>query len=284
MVEPLRDYSPEVVDHPRELYANARIEEGHDIDSLTDEQIVSIYQRDGYIAIHNVYSPVEVQSGLDGLEDIVRGKVKMPNLIMVENKAADRWASASEEERADIVRKIGLGYTQFEPRLKAFCEHVRLLRIISLLMGGQCPQMFQDMALIKPPKIGREQPWHQDQAYFDYALETPVVGAWIALDEATLENGCMHVLPGDLSPRWHYNVRDWQICDAEMMNKPCVAVPLRPGGVLFFSGRLPHGTPTNHSSLRRRAVQFHYAPEGAKKLEHRSHLKFFGGRDNNVEC
>ena len=51
------------------------------------------------------------------------------------------------------------------------------------------------MALLKPPR-GREKPWHQDHAYFNLPLDTPIVGVWIALDEATPENGCMHVIPG----------------------------------------------------------------------------------------
>ena len=47
---------------------------------------------------------------------------------------------------------------------------------------GEEPMLFQDMALLKPPRVGREKPWHQDHAYFDLELRTRVVGVWIALD------------------------------------------------------------------------------------------------------
>ena len=43
---------------------------------------------------------------------------------------------------------------------------------------------------------GREKPWHQDKAFFEIDVTSPVVGVWIALDEATPDNGCMHVIPG----------------------------------------------------------------------------------------
>jgi len=52
------------------------------------------------------------------------------------------------------------------------------------------------MALIKPPLIGSEKPWHQDNAYFAVEDLDGVVGRWIALDDVTIENGCMHMLSG----------------------------------------------------------------------------------------
>jgi hypothetical protein len=97
--------------------------------------------------------------------------------------------------------------------------------------------MFQDMALLKPPMLGREKPWHQDHAYFDYPLGTPIVGVWIALDEATVENGCMQFLPGQhRDPIIHFQRRDWQICDSTILGRESVAAPLKPGGILAVCG------------------------------------------------
>jgi len=112
------------------------------------------------------------------------------------------------------------------------------------------------------------------------------VGVWIALDEATVANGCMHVRPqGHLEgPRIHFQRRDWQICDTDIMGQPCVAVPLKPGGVLIFDGLLPHGTPTNHSGHRRKALQFHYVSVSADKAPQEERLKHFGSEGKNVEC
>jgi phytanoyl-CoA hydroxylase len=157
---------------------------------------------------------------------------------------------------------------------------------VQKLLGGAEAEMFQDMALIKPPRLGREKPWHQDKAYFKYALNTPVVGTWIALDEATVENGCMQIMPGlhKEGPILHFQKRDWQICDNSMLGRQSVAVPLKPGGVLFFDGMMPHGTPHNSSPNRRRALQFHYAPLGSSKVEEEERIKHFGGTGNNATC
>jgi hypothetical protein len=142
-----------------------------------------------------------------------------------------------------------------------------LWAVAKKLIGDKEPEMFQDMALVKPPRLGREKPWHQDHAYFDYPLGMPVLGVWIALDAATIENGCMQLLPGRHreGPITHFQRRDWQICDNVIMGTKSVAAPLPPGGLLLFDGLLPHGTPHNSSANRRRALQFHYAPAGSEQ-------------------
>ena len=137
--------------------------------------------------------------------------------------------------------------------------------------------MFQDMSMIKPPHIGREKPWHQDQAYFKTLPlrtgVTVVVGAWIALDDVTVKNGCMMVLPSchTQGPFRHVRLRDWQLCDSHVLERTVnhdgtgrkkatiVAIPMSPGDVLLFDGMIPHGTPANQTaSNRRRALQHHY--------------------------
>ena len=142
------------------------------------------------------------------------------------------------------------------------------------------------MALLKPPHIGREKPWHQDHAYFDLPIGTRIAGAWVALDEATIENCCMHVLPGGhiAGPRPHFSGRDWQLCDTEIIRQQCAAIPLKPGGVLLFDALLPHGTPVNRSGQRRRALQFHYAPNGVGRTSAEERMAVFGSEGRNVSC
>jgi phytanoyl-CoA hydroxylase len=176
-------------------------------------------------------------------------------------------------------------FVDYDERLKAMSEHPSLLALLKRLMGA-APELFQDMALIKPPRIGREKPWHQDVAYFDVPANTHVIGVWIALDDVTPENGCMHILPGGhlTGPRLHFKRRDWQICDADMLGQIVLAAPLPPGGCLLFHGLLPHGTPPNRSPHRRRALQFHYRPVGTPAVADEERLAVFGGEGKNVTC
>jgi phytanoyl-CoA hydroxylase len=176
-------------------------------------------------------------------------------------------------------------FVEYDARLKAMAEHPELINLVTRLVG-EAPALFQDMALIKPPKIGREKPWHQDHAYFDLPLTATVVGVWIALDEATTENGCMVIYPGShrQGPVVHFNRRDWQICDTYDRFNGARAVPLKPGGALFFHSLLHHGTPANVSPHRRRAVQFHYAAASAQKTNKEERLAIFGEEGKDVTC
>jgi phytanoyl-CoA hydroxylase len=78
--------------------------------------------------------------------------------------------------------------------------------------------------------------------------------------------------------------RDWQICDHAILGTKPVAVPLPPGGLLLFDGLLPHGTPHNSTGQRRRALQFHYAPDGITKTTQEERMRHFGSEGKDVTC
>jgi phytanoyl-CoA hydroxylase len=164
-------------------------------------------------------------------------------------------------------------------------HHPKLAAVLRDLLGDE-PVIFQDMALLKPPRLGREKPWHQDLSYFNYDPNSKVVGVWIALDEATVENGCMQLLPGRHreGPITHFKRRDWQICDTDILGKTSVAAPLQPGGLLLFDGLLPHGTPRNGSGRHRRALQFHYTGAKCEKIAATERMRVFGSEGRNVSC
>src|SRR5439155_5073204 len=50
--------------------------------------------------------------------------------------------------------------------------------------------------ILKPPRRGHETPWHQDEAYWEPDVSYTAVGAWMPLDEASVESGCLHFVPG----------------------------------------------------------------------------------------
>jgi phytanoyl-CoA hydroxylase len=257
--------------HDPRLYDYAALAEGvPDLDAIGEAEIAR-YHADGVLAVRGAFTPDEVQSALDGLTDLIAGRVAEFTNIQFRGDVRERLEELDVEERINAVRRL-LYFTDYEPRLKALALHPKLLAAVGKLLGTE-PELFQSMALIKPPR-GREKPWHQDHAYFELPLDVRVVGVWIALEEAGVENGCMRFLPGwhrqDGQPRrWpHFNRRDLQICDSEMMGleQQRVAAPLAPGGLVLFDSYIPHGTPSNFTQQRRRAAQFHYLPPGAPRI------------------
>lgn len=274
-----------IAEYDRNLYQYTGIADGVDGFAAINDAHIARFHTEGYLAIHNAFSPTEVQAALDGLLHLLSGAVAAFKGVVYE-KAAEGIDidTLPAEQKQDYVRKF-MWFEKHEARLHALAYHTDLLAVVERIMG-EPPVLFQDMALLKPPRFGREKPWHQDHAYFELPLEAKVVGCWIALDEATTENGCMIVLPGShqQGPVVHFKRRDWQICDTHVDNRGAVAVPLKPGGCLLFSSLIHHGTPTNHSHKRRRAVQYHYRPQSAPQTSVEARLAIFGEEGKDVSC
>ena len=275
-----------------DLYRTTRTADGvAGFGSVTDDHVAR-FKSEGYLVVEDAFSPAMVAAAIDGLLDLIDGQ--RPDFldgqqvnasgIQFEAGAADLLPTLSRDQKQDVVRKL-IGFVEHEPRLAAVAEHPPLIDVVTRIMGER-PLMFQDQALLKPPLIGREKPWHQDIAFFTLPADSMIVGVWVALDEATPENGCMHVIPGShrAGPVPHFQRRDWQICDADVAVDEVVAVPLRPGSLLLFHGLIHHGTPPSRSPNRRRALQIHYKPESIARIEEEERLAVFGSEGKNVTC
>ncbi len=246
---------------------------------LTDAHVKQ-YHEQGFVAIENVFSPDEVATYQRAISDLIaEGN---PKIVSFEKEAVGK--QLTPEQREGYVRKCWQ-FVNHEPRLMAMSLHPVLNSVITRLLGEPA-SLVQDMALLKPPHIGREKPWHQDMAYFKYSPPEKVIGTWTALDPATVENGCMHMIPRShlAGPKPHYHDRDCQLSDEDVAVNDDVVVPLSPGGVLFFSGLIHHGTPPNRSANRRRAVQLHYAGASCKPISPEEHLGMFHDAAGYVGC
>jgi phytanoyl-CoA hydroxylase len=269
-------------DFPADLYSLRR--RGRIVSDLTrlGADIFERFAQEGYVAVEHLLPPARVTEVLSGLEAVL----ECPGNALVEYESwADERLAQGDVARMDVVRKF-MWFTGEDPRLRALACDESILRVVRQLCGSDNPTLIQDMALLKPPGGGREKPWHQDNAFFDYEPGTPIVGVWIALDPATPANGCMHLVPGShrQGPVVHFRRRDWQICDTDVDRQHDTMIPLPVGGALFFHGLIHHGTPPNMTNTRRRAVQLHYVPAGIKRADKSRRLEIFGSDGKDVTC
>ena len=243
---------------------------------LADEDIAQ-YREQGYLAMEGLLTADEVEECKLALSDLIHRRIPWDGRVYVQQEPYYKHGSTDERvtDPELEVRKV-FYFVQLEPRLARIARHPRLMSLLDQLIEPD-HRLIQDMALIKPPFRGSEKPWHQDTAYFDWTPLGGVIGVWIALDRALVENGCMQVIPGTHleGPSPHFHIRDCQIGDERVQVDRAVVIPLRPGGVLFFAGLLHHGTPPNLSADRRRALQFHYATANCRKMTFREHAELF---------
>ncbi len=252
--------------------------------SAVTEADIEYFHQYGYLVINDAFSTTEIKDALAGMIHLMDGKCPDFRAIQFEPKLVKQKDELEGQERRDAIRKI-FRFVAYEPRLNAMAAHSGLLGVLEQMIGDT-PELFQDMALVKPPRHGSEKPWHQDCAYFNLSMGTTVVGVWIALDEATPENGCLHVIPGSNieGPMIHFKRRDWQICDTDVPVGRDTMVPLKPGGCLFWHGLTHHGSPVNQSEQRRRALQFHYVPASAGEITTQERMEVYGSEGKEVDC
>lgn len=262
------------------LYRYSRVYEPKPSSEAGNAAYVLEYKEQGFFAAADLLSQDEVEQAIDAIMSLILNDGHGAAIQFTKPRTELR----DDRERELAVRKL-YDFTKVSPILHHIAYHPAIMPIVGTILGEK-PKLAQEMALLKPPHGGGEKPWHQDMAYGNLAYGQPVVGVWIALDYAELDNGCMHVIPrshmeGAIP---HYARRDWQICDTNVQVERDVAVPLAPGGALFFHGLLHHGTPSNNSVKRRRALQFHYVGESAEKLNPKEYKRFFTNEMTNAEC
>jgi ectoine hydroxylase-related dioxygenase (phytanoyl-CoA dioxygenase family) len=147
------------------------------------------------------------------------------------------------------------------PRLRAFCAHPVFLDLVHDLIGPDV-RLYWDQAVYKKPERPGTFPWHQDNGY-RYVEPQQYLTCWVALTDATLENGCPWVVPGlhRLGTLRHWPTEAGFRCLDEAPG--AVPVPARAGSVVVFSSLTPHATGPNRSAGVRKAYIVQFAPDGA---------------------
>ena len=148
--------------------------------------------------------------------------------------------------------------------------HPGIAEIVGQIAGAHLPdwdgatKCMQSMLFFKPPGL-QGQAWHQDERFIP-TRDRSLVGAWIAIDDADQDNGCLWVLPGShrtgrLWPtRDHGKPEEFDPTDESYGFDAEAAIPVevKAGAVVFFNGYLLHRSLKNRSDRRRMALVNHY--------------------------
>jgi ectoine hydroxylase-related dioxygenase (phytanoyl-CoA dioxygenase family) len=222
---------------------------------LTTDQ-VGQFDRDGFVVVPDVFDAATVAGIVDEIDGVEAG---------VEAFLADQ-----EDERFSIAEAGAITFSthlvKHSPRLRAFSRHPFFTGVCADLVGPDV-NLYWDQAVYKKPEKPRRFPWHQDNGYA-YVEPQQYLTCWVALTDATAENGCPQVAPG-LHRRGtlaHHYVEPlgWE-CLTDYDGAALAEVPA--GGVVVFSSLTPHLTGPNLTGAVRKAYILQYAPEGAEVLQ-----------------
>ena len=216
---------------------------------LTDAQVAS-FQRNGYLRIEALTDNAEVEA-MVGLYD---------ELFSRDGRFApgDRIELNSAVASAPLPQIVNP--ERYAPQLVQGRAWSNAREIARQLLGDDCVPT-GNHAILKPARIGGATPWHQDEAYWDPRYAHRAVSIWLALQPATLENGCMRfiagshggpVLPHELISPDSHGLRS----GAAAPDAPETTCELPAAGATIHDGRTLHCAGPNLSGSPRRALVF----------------------------
>ena len=214
--------------------------------TLTSEQIAA-FNRDGYLKGIRIFSDQEMGGIRNYFDELLRQTLAA---------GGDSYSISTAHLRHGRVYDL-----LTEPRIVALVKDLLGENVIGWGSHFFC----------KLPGDGKQVSWHQDSSYWPLS-PSKTVTAWLAIDDADVENACMRFIPGShhlghltytLSENDEANVLNQTVEGAEALGRP-VDVELKAGQISIHSDLLLHGSEMNQSARRRCGLTLRYCPTSVR--------------------
>ena len=231
---------------------------------LAKEQIES-YQSAGFIVIEDFLSEEE----LEHWRKTVTNAVKERAGIKIPGKGIRIGEADGINEDADYFGKVFdqlLNLWQTDEDAREIMLDERIGKMAAQLAGVDGIRIWHDQALIKRP-WANPTAWHLDTPFWSFS-DRNAISIWVALDNATLENGCLFFIPGSHKQTNFDKITIGRNMDGifdvypQLKNRMPVAAPMKAGSCSFHNGLTVHGANANMTNGFRRAMTCAYMPEG----------------------
>lgn len=233
-----------------------------ELPEVVSEADVRSFVENGYLIVPNLIEPSELEEIKRDTVTIARGGYPCEGIPPMP-------ADVSDENVLQGILCIHQPH-YISPVMEKYVRHPKLCGVLRQITAAHLPywdgsvKCMQSMLFVKPPEF-QGQAWHQDEIYIP-TRDRSLIGAWIAVDDATLENGCLWVLPGShrsgyLYPqRPHNNPDEFDFAPEShgFDESEEIPVEVKAGTVVYFNGYLLHRSHKNRSQVYRRVLVNHY--------------------------
>jgi len=242
--------------------------------SLTDEQ-VAFYETAGYLVLPHLLTADEmapVRAAMCDKVSMIAAQLQADGLIrdrLLDHPFATRLAALFAPFSDKEFLRYGRSWRDRLPGYYHLMATPKILDGVESLIGGE---IFSNPVYNVRPKVPRVAagavPWHQDKSYWPDANANPVITVWLPLVDATLENGCLHILPRTHRQRLlshhqeTYSGTGYTETDEQHLagRERVVALPLEAGGAILFNDCCLHMSTPNNSTEVRWSVDLRYQP------------------------
>ncbi|NQU54664.1 MAG: phytanoyl-CoA dioxygenase family protein [Bacteroidetes bacterium] len=224
------------------------------------QQEIDFFEENGYLVIRNLINEETIVGYQKIYNDFISGKIGV---------GANRRDLKGEDKnsKSESITQIMVPSQHF-PTLQDSAYYQKISQIVQTLMGDDMEIDF-DMFINKPPQSNAITPWHQDCAYWIDMPDKRAVSAWMPLNEATLDNGCMWYVPVShkLPMRKHTSSAKNGALVCEGNENEAVYIELKPGSVVLHHGATAHYSRGNTTNSQRRAMIVNLRPKSMINYE-----------------
>lgn len=224
---------------------------------LTSERKAEFHER-GFLHYGRVMTEEQTDALRERMFEVIEGRSKG------KAESVGGWG-----DKRKVIQIVNIW--EADDLFRAHLYNPTITQIVSELMDTDTVRVWHDQVQFKPPLIGGPTDWHQDHPYWPIIQPADLISAWVALEDADVENGCMWMTPG--SHKWGaYNngtlgtdpeafspIPDLSMLPPEA-NRDMVACPVKKGEVMFHHCLTWHGSRPNDSERGRPAIAVHYMP------------------------
>jgi hypothetical protein len=244
-------------------------------DSATDVQrFATQFQEQGWVRLGRVASQGQLEQLSSRIDAIMLGEVLYDGLPMqLDPSAVDEatgepieWVAGSTPGfKGATLRYRKISNLELDPVFREYMQHP-LFRALAEALIGERVSVARAIFMNKPAAGGTDLGWHQDFAEPEWQLTTiPTMTLWTAIDEATIANGCLQIVPGTHQEL----IGKTDFLSAEEIAVHCrdedrVYVELEPGEVVLLHSWVAHKSDPNTTGVSRRGFSFSYVDADAR--------------------
>lgn len=231
------------------------------LNQIDDEALRIAYYEHGFVLVNDVVSAEEQAEIKADLAKINRGEYGCEPIPPATEPLDDETA---------LGRYMYIGEPHsYSDTIRKYITHPGICRVLAVVVGAYVPfwdgayKCMQSMFVSKKPG-GNGSPWHQDEHPIP-TRDRSLTGVWMPLTDATLDNGCLWIIPDSHKSGIIYERYEHNLPDVDSMtiargfdDSSAIPVEMKAGSVLFFSGYLLHSSKKNVSQTYRPALTMHY--------------------------